>query len=53
MPLQRGHQKDIGMIWCINEKELLALDLNCMERDRILMLVSCWHLQSNDCLFVI
>lgn len=32
MSLQRGHKKDIGMIGRINEKELWALSLNCMER---------------------
>ena len=24
MPLQREPRKDIGVIWCVNEKELLA-----------------------------
>ena len=35
MSLQREPRKDVGRICCINEKELLALDLNCAQRDRI------------------
>lgn len=35
MSLQRGQKKDICIIWCINEKVLPSLDLNCMGNDVI------------------
>lgn len=46
MSIQMGHEKDICMIGRINEKEMWALNLNCME-NKILRLIPPYSFQES------